>query len=117
MKTQRGGSHTALTGTFGGGTHIGAVRQVTPSLIVDPPASFNWLAPLKGTPVTYHIERSVDGAAYTEIAQVAANVLTYTDITSTHGHTYNYRVFARNADGDRGAATAVYSFTFTTNPD
>lgn len=118
MKAQRGGaSHSAITGIGGGGNHIGAVRQVVPTLITSPPANFAWLAPLKGTPVTYHVERSVDGGAYTEIDQLADDELSYIDDETSTGHTYNYRVFARNAEGDRGAATAVYTFTFSDNPD
>jgi len=58
----------------------------------------------------FRIERSANGGAFTQIAQVGANVKTYTNSGTTKNVTYGYRVRAFNAQGDSAysnTATAV----------
>lgn len=55
---------------------------------------------------TYHIERKTEACAgtgaFTEIATVGQNVVTYTDTAVAEGSTYCYRVAASNAAGKSG---------------
>jgi FtsP/CotA-like multicopper oxidase with cupredoxin domain len=48
---------------------------------------------------SFQIQRSTNGGAYTLLATVAANTVSYTNTTVTAGNTYNYRVMAVNAIG------------------
>lgn len=52
--------------------------------------------------VSFQIERATDGATFTALAAVGANVTTYLDAALQPTTTYTYRVFARNAGGDSG---------------
>lgn len=47
----------------------------------------------------FHVERSTDGSAWSQVAVVGANVVAYTDMTAAAGTTYQYRVSAYNAVG------------------
>lgn len=48
------------------------------------------------------IERSVDGGFFSELAQVSAGVLTYTDDSAERGRFYKYRIYAENRSGASG---------------
>jgi fibronectin type 3 domain-containing protein len=52
------------------------------------------------------IERSTDGANFSVLTNVVANVVSYDDLTVLGGYTYTYRVAAFNANG-----TSAYSNT------
>lgn len=45
------------------------------------------------------IERSSNGSAFAQVAQVGANVTSFTNTGLTSGTTYSYRVYAYNGDG------------------
>ena len=47
----------------------------------------------------YRVERSADGSSFAQIAQVGANVTSYTNTNLAAGATYYYRVTAYNGDG------------------
>ena len=47
----------------------------------------------------FHIERAIGGGGFTEIDTVAANIATYSDVTTTGNTTYSYRVRAKNSAG------------------
>ncbi|HET7182376.1 MAG TPA: hypothetical protein VFI15_09115, partial [Candidatus Limnocylindrales bacterium] len=57
---------------------------------------------------TYDVQRSYDGAAYATIA--SATTATSLDWTMTPGHTYKFRVRARDKAGNVGAWTTAYSW-------
>lgn len=62
----------------------------------------------------YRVERSSDGTNYAQLATVAADVTTYTDVTVAAGATYWYRVQAFNATTSSGysnVATGVVPST------
>jgi titin len=52
------------------------------------------------------IQRSTDGVAFSDLANIGANVATYDDLAVFGGYTYTYRVAAFNANG-----TSAYSNT------
>jgi hypothetical protein len=54
----------------------------------------------------FRIERRVGGAAFTQIAQVAANVTVYADTGVVVGTTYDYRVSSFGSGGTSAPATA-----------
>jgi hypothetical protein len=56
----------------------------------------------------FKIERSTDGASFTQVATVGANATTYADSGLSASTTYHYRVRAYNATGD-----SAYSNTAT----
>lgn len=49
---------------------------------------------------SFRVERSTDNLTFSEIGNVAANVVAYNDTGLTNGRTYYYRVRARNGAGD-----------------
>ena len=55
----------------------------------------------------FRIERSIDGAAYAEIAVVGANTGTYQDVTVNDSQVYTYRVRAYNAYGNSDYSNAA----------
>ncbi|HJP89403.1 MAG TPA: hypothetical protein VJ850_10250 [Candidatus Limnocylindrales bacterium] len=57
---------------------------------------------------SYDVQRSYDGAAYATIA--SATTATSLDWTMTPGHTYKFRVRARDKAGNVGAWTTAYSW-------
>ena len=61
----------------------------------------------------FKVERSPDGSAWAEIAQVAANTTAHADTGLAANTTYHYRVRAFNAGGDSGYANSASA---TTNP-
>jgi hypothetical protein len=60
------------------------------------------------------VQRSVNGGAFSEVARVAANVVTYTNAGLTAG-TYQYRVVAYDANGQAAPSNTV-SETLTGRP-
>ncbi|MEQ1758998.1 MAG: fibronectin type III domain-containing protein, partial [Vicinamibacterales bacterium] len=72
-------------------------------------AQLSW-TDTSSTETAFHIERSVNSGAWTEIGTVAANVTTYVDNTTTELTDYSYRVRAENAGG-LSAASATASVT------
>ena len=48
----------------------------------------------------FHVERSLDGTSFTEIASVGANVTSYSDGSLSPSTTYTYRVRAYNSAGN-----------------
>lgn len=55
----------------------------------------------------FHVERSLDGANFTEIATVNPNVTTYNDTGLMPGTTYFYRLFAFNNFGSSAASNVA----------
>jgi hypothetical protein len=47
----------------------------------------------------FHVERSVNGGAFSVVASLAANTVSYTDTSVSAGNTYSYRVQAYNSKG------------------
>lgn len=62
----------------------------------------------------FSIERGTNGTTYTEIATVAAGIVTYTDATTNYGVTYYYRVRAFN--GNQYSTYATATITTSTLP-
>ncbi len=63
----------------------------------------------------FKIERSIDAAAYAQIATVGANIETYQDTLVVDNQTYTYRVRAYNAYGDSGYSNVVSGSSGTTS--
>ncbi|MEZ4890064.1 MAG: fibronectin type III domain-containing protein [Crocinitomicaceae bacterium] len=61
----------------------------------------------------FAIQRSTDGVNFTNLTNVAADVLTYTDNTVAPNTTYYYRVFAFNAVEDSDFSNVVQVTTGT----
>jgi hypothetical protein len=60
----------------------------------------------------FRVQRSSDGGVtWTQIAQVGANVTSYSDTSVVGGTTYRYRVYAYNAAGDSGYSNIVTAST------
>jgi hypothetical protein len=57
-----------------------------------------WQPPLHGTPATYDVQRSLNGAAYALLQSIAAPTTTFTDPTLPAGYLC-YRVVARDSVG------------------
>ena len=59
----------------------------------------------------FKIERSLDGASFTQIATVGASVTTYANTGLAAGTTYFYRVRATNANGDSAYSNVARAAT------
>lgn len=55
----------------------------------------------------FRIERSANGGAFSQIAQVGANATAFTDSGLARRTTYAYRVCAFNASGNSGYANSA----------
>ena len=64
----------------------------------------------------FRIERSADGATYTEIGVVTANVTTYADTSLSPATQYRYRVRAYNATGPSAFAGPTSATTLSAPP-
>jgi hypothetical protein len=62
----------------------------------------------------FKIERSTDGAIFTQIASVAANVTTFSDVGLIASTVYHYRVRATNANGDSAYSNSASAMTHGT---
>ena len=107
---------------------------VTPSVVADPaiklgcavvipvPASTTprivcrWTA-LEGAVAEYRIWRRVDGGTARLVAKLAPSALRYADFNIRPGHTYTYRIVARDAQGTRLGASAAVSVRFGRLPE
>jgi titin len=59
----------------------------------------------------FRIERSTNGTSFTQIDSVGADVVSYTDSTTSAGTQYYYRVRAYNVDGNSGYTNIVHLTT------
>ena len=75
----------------------------------DTSVSLAWTG-ASGVKESVRIERSTDGAAYSEIASVSGSATSYTDSTTSADHTYTYRVRYYNVNA-YGAYSATASVT------
>jgi hypothetical protein len=55
----------------------------------------------------FHIERSLNGTTFQQVASVGGNVTTYTDPNRTAGTLYYYRVRAYNTGGTSAYSSVV----------
>ncbi|MCC6535929.1 MAG: fibronectin type III domain-containing protein, partial [Bryobacterales bacterium] len=55
-----------------------------------------------GNETGFKIERSTAGGAYTQIAALGANFVSFADLSVSHSTSYAYRIRAYNANGDSG---------------
>lgn len=62
---------------------------------------------------SFEVERSLDGASWSGVASVGANVTSMTDSGLDPGTTYFYRVFASNSAGDSGYSNQASGTTTT----
>ncbi|RCR67487.1 cellulose binding domain-containing protein [Larkinella punicea] len=55
----------------------------------------------------FTVQRKAAGASFTDLATVAANVTTFTDLTAQPGITYTYRVYASNERGKSAYSNTI----------
>ena len=103
-----------------------ASREASATTAIDPPGSTTLeavvLSPTEvrltwadvATETGYRIERSLDGAAWTQVGTAGQGATTFTDTGLSAGTTYYYRVVATNSAGDSPASNAAQ---VTTSPD
>jgi regulation of enolase protein 1 (concanavalin A-like superfamily) len=89
-----------------GVTRPGAVTSFTVSSWTESQLILNWLD--RSGDAGYRIERSTDGSTFSPIAQVGANVPSYTDSSLASGTSYTYRIITLDASGD-AATSNTYS--------
>jgi hypothetical protein len=65
--------------------------------------------------VMFAIERSTDNGSFTSLATTSANVVSYTDISVSANHRYQYRVRAYNANGYSSYSTDASTIYITQN--
>ena len=63
-----------------------------------------------------HIERSVDGGAWSEIAALSASATSYADGSTTSNHSYAYRVRAYNSNGYTAYSESVTTYNTPAAP-
>ncbi|MCC6234387.1 MAG: M6 family metalloprotease domain-containing protein [Verrucomicrobiales bacterium] len=64
----------------------------------------------------FGVERSLDGISFTPLAQVATNVVQYSDTTAASGTTHYYRVRAFNPGGNSAYTSTAWAVTPSTVP-
>jgi hypothetical protein len=74
--------------------------------------SLNWIDN-SNNETGFEIERSLNGATFSQLSTVGAGVTIYADATISVGNQYSYRVYAFNASGISTASTTA-SITVTT---
>lgn len=77
--------------------------------------NLTWTDTAPGIETGFLIQRSTNGAAYTQIGTTAIGVTSYHDITATAGTSYAYRVLATSAAGNSPASAVASATTPASN--
>jgi hypothetical protein len=106
-------SNITVTGNLGAAAPTYNSLPAPTGLLAAPAAGGNTSVVLNWTDTAaesgYAIDRSVDGVNYTQIATVAANVVTYTDAGLFGSMRYYYRVAATDATSARSVNSSAVS--------
>jgi FtsP/CotA-like multicopper oxidase with cupredoxin domain len=93
-----------------GGTPPAAPSNLAATAASDSRIDLDWLDN-SGNETSFRIERSPDGASFSPLTSVAADVTSYSDSGLSPLTTYYYRVLAANADGDSGYSNVASDTT------
>ena len=62
------------------------------------------------------VQRSTDGGDWAQVASLGAAATSYTDTSTSAGHSYSYRVVARNASGSAASAASAKTLNTPSAP-
>jgi len=92
--------NSAFTGTNTVVWPPAAIATLTATSTATNRAVLNWVNPAANNGSGIRVERSVSGAAYAALANLATNVTTYTDTVVSAAQVISYRLFITNTIGD-----------------